>query len=64
MSFSYTLKVVKLIPMAIRVSAAGGVAYGSVRGGAWSTNTQDSREALDQLQREIQYPATRKVVRT
>lgn len=61
MSFSYALKVVRLIPLAIRVSAAGGVAYGSVKVGLWSPKTQDSKEKLTQLQREIHYPTSEKV---
>lgn len=61
MSFSYAVKVMKLIPTVLRVSAAGGAAYGSVKVGMWSARTQDSREKLDQLQREIHYPASGKV---
>lgn len=49
--------------MAIRVSLAGGAAYGSVKVGVWSQDTQDSREKLDMLQREIEYPQGRKVGR-
>ena len=55
------LYAVKLIPTALRVSAAGGAAYGSVKVGMWSPKTRDSKEKLDQLQREIQYPASGKV---
>ena len=61
MSFSYALRVLKLVPGAVRVSVAGGAAYGSVKVGMWSTRTRDSREKLDQLQREIHYPASGKV---
>ena len=61
MSIAYALKFVKLIPMAVRVSAAGGAAYGSVKVGAWSPSTQNSKDRLDQLQREIEYPAAGKV---
>ena len=63
MSFAYAVKVIKLIPMAVRLSAAGGATYGSVKVGAWSSRTQDSKEKLDQLQREIQYPVAGKVCR-
>lgn len=58
MSFSYALRMLRLVPMAVRVSAAGGAAYGSVKVGMWSPRTQDSREKLDQLQREIHYPTS------
>ena len=56
MSFSYGLRMLRLVPAAVRVSVAGGAAYGSVQAGMWSPRTKDSREKLDQLQREIHYP--------
>lgn len=47
----------RLIPLALRVSLAGGAAYGTVKVGAWSDG-KESRERLEQLQnrREIEYP--------
>ena len=63
MSFAYALRVLKLVPVAVRVGVAGGAAYGSVKVGMWSPRTQDSRETLDQLQREIHYPTTAGKVR-
>ncbi|CAI8050744.1 hypothetical protein GBAR_LOCUS27829 [Geodia barretti] len=56
MSFSYGLRMLRLVPAAVRVSVAGVAAYGSVQAGMWSPRTKDSREKLDQLQREIHYP--------
>ena len=64
MSLSYAVKVIRLIPTAVRVSAAGGAAYGSVKVGMWSPRTQDSKEKLVQLQREIHYPTSAKVLYT
>lgn len=61
MSLSYALRVIKLVPAAVRVSVAGGAAYGSIKVGMWSPRTEDSREKLDQLQREIHYPTSRKI---
>ena len=58
---AYALKYIRLIPMAIRVSLAGGAAYGTVKVGVWSQDTQASREKLDLLQREIEYPQGGKV---
>ena len=47
----------RLIPLALRVSLAGGITYGTVKVGAWSDG-KESRERLEQLQniREIEYP--------
>ena len=56
MYFSYGLRMLRLVPAAVRVSVVGGAAYGSVQAGMWSPRTKDSREKLDQLQREIHYP--------
>ena len=60
-AMAYAVKYLKLVPLAIRVSLAGGAAYGSVKVGAWSVSTQTSKDKLDQLQREIEYPKGTKV---
>ena len=58
---AFVFRTISLVPMAIRVTVAGGVTYGTVKAGAWS-DSSDSREKLDKVQesisnlREIEYP--------
>ena len=52
---------IRLIPTAVRLTLAGGAAYGTVKVGAWS-DSSESREKLDKVQeslhniRELEYP--------
>ena len=52
---------IRLVPAAVRLTLAGGAAYGTVKVGAWS-DSSESREKLDKVQeslhniREIEYP--------
>jgi len=50
----------RLIPLALRVTLAGGATYGTIKAGAWSDG-KESKERLEQFQqslpmREVEYP--------
>lgn len=59
---AFVLRYARIVPLTIRISLAGGAAYGTVKVGAWSESTEQSREKLHHLReswqnaREIEYP--------
>ena len=52
------LRYVRLLPLALRVTLAGGATYGTVKLGTWSDSTTEGRETLQRIKqnvREIEY---------
>ena len=54
---AFIFRMVGLIPTAVRVGVSGGAAYGSAKMGVWSDSTE-TKEKLDIVQREIHYPSS------
>ena len=60
---AFLVHIVRMVPAALRVTLAGGAAYGSLRAGVWK-DSSESREQLDSVQdslhrlREIEYTQT------